>query len=167
MAKAVVLEAMRVAHAHKRPCHVFAFGGNEEVVELEMPMDADGIQRLSEFLGQAFHGGTDICGPLERVIAKLEETAWQRADLLIATDGEFGATPEVAARLDAVKRNLGLRVQGVLIGDRETLGLIEVCDHIFAVRHWRRFGGVNVESPVHTSSLTALYFPGAVRKTGA
>jgi uncharacterized protein with von Willebrand factor type A (vWA) domain len=38
VAKAVVLEAMRVAHAHKRPCHVFAFGGNEEVVELEMPI---------------------------------------------------------------------------------------------------------------------------------
>ncbi len=167
VAKAVVLEAMRVAHAEQRACHVFAFGGESEVVELELPMRLDGIQRLTEFLGQAFHGGTDICGPLERVIARLEEVRWQRADLLMATDGEFGATPELAARLDGVKRQLGLRVQGVLLADRETLGLLEVCDHIFPVRDWRRFGGVHVESPVHTSSLTALYFPGAVRRTGA
>jgi hypothetical protein len=65
--------------------------------------------------------------------------------------------------LDAVKQGLGLRVQGVLIGDRETLGLLEVCDHIFSVRDWRRFGGQQVDSPVHTPALTALYFPGALR----
>jgi uncharacterized protein with von Willebrand factor type A (vWA) domain len=166
VAKAVVLEAMRSAHASQRPCHVFAFGGNGEVLELELGLNSMGIERLSAFLGQAFRGGTDICGPLERVIAKMEEVRWQRADLLIASDGEFGATPAVAARLDAVKHSLGLRVQGVLIGDRETLGLLEICDHIYPVRNWRRFGGVNVvnvESPVHTPALTALYFPAALR----
>jgi uncharacterized protein with von Willebrand factor type A (vWA) domain len=163
VAKAVVLEVMRSAHANQRACHVFAFGGDGEVLELELGLHSAGIERLSAFLGQAFRGGTDICGPLERVIAKMEETRWQRADLLIASDGEFGATPAVAARLDAIKESLGLRVQGVLIGDRETLGLLEVCDRIYTVRNWRRFGGVNVESPVHTPALTALYFPAALR----
>jgi hypothetical protein len=163
VAKAVVLEAMRSAHASQRPCHVFAFGGDGEVLEMELGLHSAGIARLSEFLGQAFRGGTDICGPLEKVLVKLEEARWQRADLLLATDGEFGATPAVAARLDAVKQDLGLRVQGVLIGDRETLGLLEVCDYIFSVRDWRRFGGQQVESPVHTPALTALYFPGALR----
>ncbi len=163
VAKAVVLEAMRSAHASQRACHVFAFGGEGEMLELELGLHSVGIERLSNFLGQAFRGGTDICGPLERVIAKMEDVRWQRADLLLATDGEFGATPEVAARLDAIKQTLGLRVQGVLIGDRETLGMMEVCDSIYAVRNWRRFGGINVESPVHTPALTALYFPAALR----
>jgi uncharacterized protein with von Willebrand factor type A (vWA) domain len=163
VAKAVVLEAMRSAHAQQRACHVFAFGGDGEVLELELGLHSAGIERLSAFLGQAFRGGTDICGPLERVIAKMEDLRWQRADLLLASDGEFGATPEVAARLESIKASLGLRVQGVLIGDRETLGLMEVCDTIYAVRNWRRFGGVNVESPVHTPALTALYFPAALR----
>jgi uncharacterized protein with von Willebrand factor type A (vWA) domain len=166
VAKAVVLEAMRSAHASQRPCHVFAFGGDGEVLELELGLNTHGIERLSDFLGQAFRGGTDICGPLERVIAKMEETRWQRADLLLASDGEFGATPAVAARLDAIKQTLGLRVQGVLIGDRETLGMLEVCDQIYPVRNWRGFGGVsvvNLESPVHTPALTALYFPAALR----
>ncbi|NVO06571.1 MAG: VWA domain-containing protein [Rhodoferax sp.] len=163
VAKAVVLEAMRSAHASGRACQVFAFGGDGEVLELELGLDSAGMARLTEFLGQGFRGGTDICGPLERVLAKLEDSRWQRADLLIASDGEFGATPQVAARLEAVKQALGLRVQGVLIGDRETLGLLEVCDRIYPVRDWRRFGGQQVESPVHTPALTALYFPGALR----
>ncbi len=163
VAKAVVLEAMRSAHAQQRPCHVFAFGGPEELVEMELGVDNAGIARVTEFLGQAFRGGTDICGPLERVIAKLEEQHWQQADLLLATDGEFGATPELAARLAAVKRDLGLRVQGVLIADRETIGLLEVADSIYPVRDWRRYGGSNVDSPIHSHRLTAMYFPGALR----
>jgi hypothetical protein len=51
----------------------------------------------------------------------------------------------------------------VLIADRETVGLLEIADHIHPVRDWRRFGGNNAESPIHTHRLTALYFPGALR----
>jgi uncharacterized protein with von Willebrand factor type A (vWA) domain len=163
VAKAVVLEAVRTAHAQKRPCHVFAFGGPDELLEMELAVDADGIECLMRFLGQAFRGGTDICGPLEKAIARLEDERWHLADLLLASDGEFGATPDVAARLDKVKAECGLRVQGVLIGDRETIGLLEVADDIYWVRDWRRYGTSDADSPVHSKSLTAMYFPGALR----
>jgi uncharacterized protein with von Willebrand factor type A (vWA) domain len=163
VAKAVVLEAMRAAHAQGRACRVFAFGGPEEVIEMDLPLSRAGIARATHFLGQSFRGGTDICTPLEKVLAAVEQERWQRADLLLASDGEFGATPRLAARLAAVKRELGLRVQGVLIADRETVGLLEIADHIHPVRDWRRFGGNNAESPIHTHRLTALYFPGALR----
>jgi uncharacterized protein with von Willebrand factor type A (vWA) domain len=72
VAKATVLEAVRTAHAHQRACHVFAFGGPGEVVELTIAVDADGIERLTRFLGQAFRGGTDVCGPIEAALARLE-----------------------------------------------------------------------------------------------
>lgn len=163
VAKAVVLEAMRTAHAQHRRCHVFAFGGPDELVEMELAVDSGGIDALIRFLGQAFRGGTDICGPLERVIAKLEDQQWQLADLLIASDGEFGATPALAARLDAVKRDLGLRVQGVLIGDRETVGFMEVADSILPIRDWRRYGGSSAGPPIPSHRLTTMYFPGALR----
>jgi uncharacterized protein with von Willebrand factor type A (vWA) domain len=163
VAKATVLEAVRVAHAQRRPCYVFAFGGPEEVVEMEFAVDTAGIERLVGFLSQSFRGGTDVCGPLERALVKLEDERWQLADLLIASDGEFGATAAVVERLRGAKRDLGLRVQGVLIGDRETIGLLEVADDVFWVRDWRCYGGSGAESPVHSKSLTATYFPGALR----
>jgi uncharacterized protein with von Willebrand factor type A (vWA) domain len=163
VAKAVILEAMRAAHAQQRACHVIAFGAAEEVVDMELAVDGEGIAHLTDFLAQSFHGGTDICGPLERVLEKIEHERWQLADLLIASDGEFGATSELAARLDEAKRKLGLRVQGVLIGDRETIGFLEVADHILPIRQWRRYGASGGDSPIHTHRLTALYFPGSLR----
>ena len=89
------------------------------------------------------------------------------------SDGEFGCVPSTLDRLDDARRRLGLRVQGVLVGDRETMGLMEVCDEIHWVRDWRRFTEVAVRSdergysPVHSKSLTALYFPNALSPRAA
>lgn len=166
VAKAVVLEAMRTAHAQHRRCHVFAYGGPDEIIEQTLDLDAAGIGALVDLLGQGFHGGTDICGPLERVLDRLVQERWQLADLLIASDGEFGATPQTALALARAKVEQGLRVQGVLIGDRETIGMLELADDVFWVRDWRRYGGYDVDSPVPTKSLTAIYFPGALRSAG-
>ena len=71
--------------------------------------------------------------------------------------------PDMAARLEEAKRTLGLRVQGVLIGDRETVGFLEIADHIFPLRDWRKYGGDATDFPVHSHRLTAMYFPGALR----
>jgi hypothetical protein len=111
-----------------------------------------------------FGGGTDVGAPLERALARLGEEGWELADLLLASDGEFGATPEVALAVARAKESRGLRVQGVLVGDRETIGMVELADDVFWVRDWRRFGGGTGASPVHSKSLTATYFPGALRR---
>lgn len=166
VAKACALEAARTAHAQGRSSHLFAFGGPGELLEMPLRLDAEGIQSLSTFLAQGFRGGTDICGPIERAIERLREAQWQLADLLIVSDGDFGATPQVASALHETKARLGARVQGVLIGDRETIGLLELADDVFWVRDWRRYGDSSNEaadSPVHSKSLTAEYFPGALR----
>jgi len=162
VAKALVLEAMRTAHAQGRPCHVFAFSGPGEVIERELRVDDEGIRQAIEFLNQSFHGGTDISEPLEQAMERIVHAPWHHADLLIASDGEFGAVRKTVERVRAAKREQGLRIQGVLIGDRETIGMLEVCDDIFWVRDWRRFGS-GAGSPVHSKSLTALYFPNALR----
>jgi uncharacterized protein with von Willebrand factor type A (vWA) domain len=163
VAKAVVLEAMRTAYAQKRACHVFAFGGPGEIVELEVDIDIAGIAQLAQFLGQGFRGGTDVCGPIERVVERLAEERWQLADLLIASDGEFGATPGTAAALARTKTELGLRVLGVLIGDRKTPGMLELADDLYWMRDWRRYGRSDVDLSARSKSRTAIYFPGALR----
>lgn len=166
VAKAVVLEALRVAHKQGRACYVYAFGAAGEVTERELRLDDAGIETLLDFVGQSFHGGTDVAEPITRAINKLSEEAWKRADLLIASDGEFGVTPATLAALDDAKQTLKLRVQGILIGDRETMGLLDVCDDIYWLAHWRDFeaGHEKGFTPVHSKSLTALYFPNALRK---
>ncbi|MBA4192984.1 MAG: VWA domain-containing protein [Comamonadaceae bacterium] len=170
VAKACVLQALRSAHAGQRGCRLLAFGGRDELLERELALSADGLERLLDLMGQSFDGGTDVQTPLEVAIDRVQDTGWEDADILIVSDGEFGVTHTMLARLRDAKARLGLRVHGILIGDRETVGLAEVCDTLHWVREWRRHatGGTVVGddfSPVHSVSLTALYFPNAIRRT--
>ena len=171
IAKAVALEALRVAERERRGCVLIAFGGPGELVERELVdhdrgVSRDGLHALLDLMGQGFDGGTDVQTPIERAIARVREARWRSADLLIVSDGEFGCTGTTLAQLDTARSELGLRVQGVLVGDRETMGLLNTCDHIFWLRDWRRFEGAVPQRegfvPVHSQSLTALYFPNAL-----
>jgi uncharacterized protein with von Willebrand factor type A (vWA) domain len=166
IAKAVALEAFRTAHREKRGCKLIAFGGPDEIIERDLSLDRDGLMALLDLMGQAFDGGTDVQTPIERALAAVHDARWSSADLLIVSDGEFGCMPSTLDKIDEARAQLGLRVQGVLVGDRETLGLMEVADDIFWVRDWRRHGDADGDrhgfSPVHSKSLTALYFPNAL-----
>lgn len=169
VAKACVLQALRSAHADDRPCQLLAFGGPGELLERLLSRDAAGLDALLDLMGQAFDGGTDVQTPIERAIDRVQQQGWQDADVLIVSDGEFGLTPATLAALRQAKDRLALRVHGILIGDRETIGLVEICDALHWVRDWRRYGpavGAAAEgfSPVHSRSLTAMYFPNAIRR---
>lgn len=166
IAKAVVLEAARTAHRERRGCRLIAFGGPREVLEHALDFTPAGLDALLDFVGLAFDGGTDLAEPLARAVERVHEAGWHEADLLLVSDGEFGCTRATLERLDEARERHGLRVQGVLVGDRETMGLLEVCDAIHWVRDWRRHAGgaapSDGHSPVHSKSLTALYFPNAL-----
>lgn len=169
VAKACVLQALRSAHAGDRPCRLLAFGGPGELLERPLTRDAAGLDALLDLMGQAFDGGTDVQTPIERAIEQVQQQGWQDADVLIVSDGEFGLTSATLTQLRQAKERLGLRVHGILIGDRETIGLVEICDALHWVRDWRRYGqasGAAAEgfSPVHSRSLTAMYFPNAIRR---
>ncbi|MBQ0943628.1 VWA domain-containing protein [Ideonella sp. 4Y16] len=173
VAKAVVIAALRAAHEAGRGCCLIAFGGPGELVERELGTGRQGLQAVLDLMGQGFDGGTDVQTPIERAIERVHEARWRSADVLVVSDGEFGCVPATLARLDEARARLGLRVQGVLVGDRETLGLLEVCDDIHWVRDWRRYadaaegGDGRGYSPVHSKSLTALYFPNALSSRAA
>ena len=187
IAKAVSIAALRIARETGRACKLIAFGGPGELIERDLGTGPDALAALLDLMGQGFDGGTDVQTPIECAIDRVHEAAWRSADLLIVSDGEFGCVPAMLDRLDEARECFGLRVQGVLVGDRETMGLLEVCDAIHWVRDWRRFadaaergggagGGVNGGvgnaasrgfSPVHSKSLTALYFPNALSSRAA
>lgn len=176
IAKAVAIAALRAARAARRGCRLVAFGGPGEVLERDLA-GPGGLDALLELMGLAFDGGTDIQTPIERALERVHEADWASADLVIVSDGEFGCVPATLARLDEARASLGLAVHGVLVGDRETMGMMEVCDQIHWVRDWRRqldadeAAGARVETlmarPVHSKSLTALYFPNALSARAA
>jgi uncharacterized protein with von Willebrand factor type A (vWA) domain len=139
VAKAVVLEALRTAHAEKRACYLYAYSGPSQILEHELSLTDDGLGRLMTFLSHSFGGGTDI-GAMTTVVERLKQESWKKADVVLVTDGEWGAPASVIAGVNAAKSN-GTRFHGVQVGNRGRTGLHSLCDPVHEFRDWIALGG--------------------------
>ena len=139
VAKAVVLEAMRTAHAENRRCYLYAYSGPSQVLEHELSLTDDGIGRLMTFLSHSFGGGTDI-GAMTTVVERLKQDTWKKADVVLVTDGEWAAPHRVVAGVTAARAN-GTRFHGVQVGNRGRTGLHSVCDPVHVFQDWAALGG--------------------------
>lgn len=140
VAKAIVLEALRTAHAERRRCFLYSYGGPGEIEEHELDLSNEGIGRLIDFLGLSFGGGTDTSGPLGRVLERLGREEWIKADVLIATDGEWPPPEALLPQIRAAKEN-GTRFHGIQIGNQGMTGLHAVCDPVHVFQDWAALGG--------------------------
>lgn len=140
VAKAIVLEAVRTAHAEKRRCFLYAYSGPGQVQEHELDLSPDGIGRLLSFLGLSFGGGNDETSVMTRVLNRLKSNGWQRADVIFVSDGEWPA-PVGLLRAVELAREEGTRLHGVQIGNRGHTGLHAICDPVHVFRDWAAAGG--------------------------
>lgn len=141
VAKAITLEAMRLAHAERRKCLLYAFSGPGDVLEHDLDLGPDGIQGLISILCMSFHGGTDVAGPLCKAIQRLEDATWKRADVILVSDGEFVVPEKAKMALETGRKALGLRVHGLLISSdaqdaarRSSMG--SICEPLHVFRDW-------------------------------
>lgn len=140
VAKALVLEALRTAHAEKRRCFLYAYSGPGQVMEHELDLSTDGIGRLLQFLNLSFGGGNDEAGMMSKVLARLKDEDWKKADVIFVSDGEW---PAPAGLVTAIKgaRADGTRFHGVQIGNRGQTGLHAICDPVHVFKDWAAAGG--------------------------
>jgi uncharacterized protein with von Willebrand factor type A (vWA) domain len=139
VAKAVVLEALRTAHAERRRCFLYAYSGPGQVLEHELSLSTSGLGRLMEFLLQSFGGGTDI-GAMSTVVERLKLEEWRKSDVVLVTDGEWAAPRDVIAGVERA-REAGTRFHGVQIGNLGRTGLHDICDPVHEFRDWAALGG--------------------------
>lgn len=136
VAKAIVLQALRVAHAEERACYLYSFSGPGDVAELELKLTEDGVAGLLNFLSCSFHGGTDVAEPLRRAVMRLNESNWRRADVLIVSDGEFPSPPPIESTLFAARKANKVRVHGLLVGSTHTIAMGSLCDVVHCFSNW-------------------------------
>jgi uncharacterized protein with von Willebrand factor type A (vWA) domain len=134
VAKAIALEAARVAWREKRSCLLISFGGPGEISERELTLNATGIGQLLEFIGISFGGGTDM-GVLSLISDRLKDEAWKRADVMIVSDGEWPISDEDLHSVEQAKTD-GTRFHGIQIGNSGQTGLHVVCDHVHEFSQW-------------------------------
>ena len=135
VAKALVLEALRTAHAEKRRCRLYAFGGPGQAVEHELALSPEGMGQLLAFLGLSFGGGSDPTTIMDRVLEQLQENEWKKADVMFVSDGEWPAPSGLVAAARKA-RETGTRFHGVQIGNQGCTGLHEICEPVHVFTDW-------------------------------
>lgn len=135
VAKALVLQCLKVAFKEKRKCYVYLFGSKNEVKELELSLEPSSFDYLLNFLCMSFGGGTDIHDPLNMALEKCDSNDWKKADILIVSDGAFHVSSGLSRKVTNRKQKTGLRVHGVLIGDTSS-AMESICDPVHQFSEW-------------------------------
>lgn len=147
VAKAITLEAMRLAYAEGRDCLLYAFSGVGDVTEHDLDLSPAGIESLCKFLCMSFHGGTDVSGPINAATRKLDGAKWKRADIIMVSDGEFSVPAHTQETLEEAKKKHGLRVHGLLVsngyhGSYGMSSMRSLCDPVHVFRDWSEIRGL-------------------------
>ena len=127
ISKAVCLEVLRLANQTGRRCHLYAFSGPGQVLEMELRFDPPGLRRLLRFLSQSFDGGTDVREPIQRALRKVREADWRQADMLLITDGRFPVPDGVVHAVERAREKASLRLVGLTVGPWASDGLKRIC----------------------------------------
>jgi len=133
IAKALTLQAAKNAHAEKRACYLYAFGGQGQRIEHDLKFTQDGIQKLLEFLGYSFGGGNDI-ETVEYAVKRLEQEQWKKADVMIVSDGEWTASSHIEQIVKSSAEK-GARFHGVQVSGNGQ-GLKQLCNSTYSFKNW-------------------------------
>ncbi|MBX3473065.1 MAG: VWA domain-containing protein [Planctomycetes bacterium] len=136
VAKALVLEAVRTAHAELRQCYLYAFSGPGQVTEHELSLKPEGLEKLLSFLAMSFDGGTDVAAPLTKAADRLHREGWNKADIVLVSDGEFDVPVEVPKFLRHACTEKNARVHGVLVGQTHSAAMQRLCDPLHRFSDW-------------------------------
>lgn len=140
VAKALVLEALRTAHAERRRAFVYAYSGPGQILEHELSLTPDGLGNLLSFLGFTFGGGSDEAGVVQRVLERLRSEHWSKADVMYVSDGEWPVSQELEMSIGAARKS-GTRFHGVQVGNVGRTGLHRLCDPVHVFSTWAAAGG--------------------------
>ncbi|AYV24648.1 VWA domain-containing protein [Vibrio mediterranei] len=136
IAKATVLECLKVAYKEQRGCYVYLFGSKKEVSEHDLTLDATGFNDLLNFLTMSFGGGTDPEGPLNRALEKCDSEEWYKADILLVSDGEFTVSSGLTSKISNRREKQGLQVHGIQIGNTHYTSMSKICDPMNYFSDW-------------------------------
>lgn len=113
-AKALLLAIANILTQEQRSMHVLLFGSQGELIEFSME-DAKDTAGLLRFMRRGFGSGTDFQTPLDKALQIIaEDPAYQKADVLMISDGDCTLPDDFLKDLPARKQALNCMVYSVL-----------------------------------------------------
>ena len=113
-AKALLLAIANILQKEDRSLHVLLFGSTGEIREFSMVGQNNAVGLL-QFLQQGFGGGTDFETPLHHALNIIrQQPRYQKADVLMISDGDCQLSEAFTAQLQAQKQPLECCIYSVL-----------------------------------------------------
>ena len=137
LAKAVTLEALRVAFEEGRACHLYMFGGPDEIIEHKLDLRRGGLAQLLAFLQYSFHGGTDVVQPLLKALEKQRNEGWNKADILLISDGRFSFQDARINQILKLKHQQEIRLHGLILGRWKNSCMEQLCEPLHVFNDWK------------------------------
>ena len=123
--KAVMLALLAIAGRQRRDLAVLHFGGTpDELRAFRFPRGRASPQDLLACATQFYGGGTRFEPWMRAALGQIDEAAFDKADVVIISDGLVGIDPAVRAEWQRRRRERGMRCFAVLIGSREGADLL-------------------------------------------
>ncbi len=131
LAKAIVLEALRVCHQQKRLCYLFLFSGPDNIKSMLLDDSRQAWLNILDLMQYSFHGGTRIEQVMQQTVDLLLQKNWQQADIVLLSDGRFSVAESTQQALQNARRQYGLRCYGIHLGSWDKHAMSDLCDKVY------------------------------------
>jgi len=84
VAKMLCFAILKIANQDKRKCYLISF--STKIKTLNLTDIKSSIEKLIDFLGMSFHGGTDASPALQEALKMLDTNNYEKADVLLISD---------------------------------------------------------------------------------
>lgn len=129
LAKIIAFAITRIAISEKRQAFLISFSTGIKTFELTDIQNSLG--KLIDFLQMSFHGGTDASEAVLEALKQMETKNYEKADLLIISDGVFGNLgSNVLVSIEELKKK-GNKFNSLIIGNSQNERALNFCNNIW------------------------------------
>lgn len=129
LAKVIAFAITRIAISEKRKAFLISF--STEIETFELTDIQNSIVKLIDFLQMSFHGGTDASEAVLEALKQLETKNYEKADLLIISDGVFGNLNNNTLKSIEKLKKKGNKFNSLMIGNSYNEIALNFCNNIW------------------------------------
>ena len=115
IAKSIVLFLLKKFIKIKRELYLISFGSVNQILELNLTNDKNGLKNALNFLKKSFSGGTDFMTPIQRVFTLISKEGFYNSNVLFITDRIRNIPNFMVDKINMNKEKFNLKIYSILL----------------------------------------------------